>query len=50
MDKIADLLDILASRTHHPDHRRRTGGDQAQYGDKRRSEIITHTQDMSMKT
>ncbi len=50
MDKIADLLDILAK----PARVTRIIGDElaaikAQYGDKRRSEIITHTQDMSME-
>ena len=50
MDKIADLLDILAK----PARITQIIGDElvaikAQYGDKRRSEIITHTQDMSME-
>lgn len=50
MDKIADLLDILAK----PARVTKIIGDEliavkAQYGDKRRSEIITHTQDMSME-
>ncbi len=50
MDKIADLLDILAK----PERITQIIGDElvaikAQYGDKRRSEIITHTQDMSME-
>ncbi len=50
MDKIADLLDILAK----PERVTRIIGDElvaikSQYGDKRRSEIITHTQDMSME-
>jgi DNA gyrase subunit A len=50
MDKIADLLDILAK----PARVTRIIGDEliaikAQYGDKRRSEIVTHTQDMSME-
>ena len=48
MDRIADLLDILAS----PERVTRIISDElsaikAQYGDKRRSEIVTHTQDMS---
>ena len=50
MDKIADLLDILAK----PARVTKIIGDElvaikSQYGDKRRSEIITHTQDMSME-
>jgi DNA gyrase subunit A len=50
MDKIADLLDILAK----PERVTQIIGDElaavkAQFGDKRRSEIITHTQDMSME-
>ncbi len=50
MDKIADLLDILAK----PERITQIIGDEliaikSQYGDKRRSEIITHTQDMSME-
>lgn len=50
MDKIADLLDILAK----PERVTRIIGDEliaikSQYGDKRRSEIITHTHDMSME-
>ncbi|MGC2458525.1 MAG: DNA gyrase subunit A [Gallionellaceae bacterium] len=50
MDKIADLLDILAK----PARVTRIIGDElaaikAQYGDKRRSEIIVHTQDLSME-
>ena len=50
MDKIADLLDVLAK----PERVTQVIGDElvavkAQFGDKRRSEIITHTQDMSME-
>jgi len=50
MDKIADLLDILA----RPERITLIIGDElvaikTQYGDKRRSEIVTHTQDMSME-
>ena len=50
MDKISDLLDILAK----PQRVTQIIGDElaavkAQFGDKRRSEIITHTQDMSME-
>jgi DNA gyrase subunit A len=50
MDKIADLLDILAK----PERVTQIIGDElaavkAQFGDKRRSEIITHTHDMSME-
>ncbi|MDP2693683.1 MAG: DNA gyrase subunit A [Gallionella sp.] len=50
MDKIADLLDILAK----PERVTQIINDElvavkAQFGDKRRSEIITHTQDMSME-
>ena len=50
MDKITDLLDILAK----PQRVTQIIGDElvavkAQFGDKRRSEIITHTQDMSME-
>ncbi len=50
MDKIADLLDILAK----PSRVTQIIGDElvtirSQFGDKRRSEIITHTQDMSME-
>ena len=48
MDRIADLLDILA----RPERVTRIISDElsaikAQYGDKRQSEIVTHTQDMS---
>lgn len=48
MDRIADLLDILA----RPERVTQIISDElsaikAQYGDKRRSEIVTHTQDMS---
>ncbi|MBI5889835.1 MAG: DNA gyrase subunit A [Nitrosomonadales bacterium] len=50
MDKITDLLDILAK----PARVTQIIGDElvtirSQFGDKRRSEIITHTQDMSME-
>ncbi|MBU1215375.1 MAG: DNA gyrase subunit A [Gammaproteobacteria bacterium] len=50
MDKIADLLDILAK----PERVTQIISDElvtihSQFGDKRRSEIITHTQDMSME-
>jgi DNA gyrase subunit A len=50
MDKITDLLDILAK----PERITQIIGDElvaikTQYGDKRRSEIITHTHDMSME-
>jgi len=50
MDKITDLLDILAK----PERVTAIIGDElvavkAQFGDKRRSEIVTHTQDMSME-
>ena len=50
MDKITDLLDILA----RPERVTQIIGDElaavkAQFGDKRRSEIITHTQEMSME-
>ena len=50
MDKITDLLDILA----RPERVTKIIHDElvaikAQYGDKRRSEIITHTPDMSME-
>jgi DNA gyrase subunit A len=50
MEKIADLLDILAT----PARVTRIIGEElktikSQYGDKRRSEIITHTQDLSME-
>ncbi|MDO8414280.1 MAG: DNA gyrase subunit A [Gallionellaceae bacterium] len=50
MDKISDLLDILAK----PARITKMISDEliaikSQYGDKRRSEIITHTQDMSME-
>jgi DNA gyrase subunit A len=50
MDKIADLLDILAK----PARVTQIISDElvaikAQYGDKRRSEIITHTQDLNME-
>jgi DNA gyrase subunit A len=50
MDKIADLLDILAT----PARVTKIIGEElktikSQYGDKRRSEIITHTQDLSME-
>ncbi len=50
MDKIADLLDILAT----PERVTTIIGDELaavklQFGDKRRSEIVTHTHDMSME-
>lgn len=50
MDKITDLLDILAK----PERVTQIIHDElvavkAQFGDKRRSEIITHTHDMSME-
>jgi DNA gyrase subunit A len=50
MDKIADLLDILAK----PERVTVIIGDElaavkVQFGDKRRSEIVTHTHDMSME-
>lgn len=50
MDKIIDLLDILAK----PERVTQIIVDElaaikAQYGDKRRSEIVTHTHDMSME-
>ncbi|HKB59534.1 MAG TPA: DNA gyrase subunit A [Gallionellaceae bacterium] len=50
MDRIADLLDILAK----PARVTQIIGDEllaikAQYGDARRSEIVTHTHDMSME-
>ncbi|MFA6921790.1 MAG: DNA gyrase subunit A, partial [Gallionella sp.] len=50
MDKIADLLDILAK----PERVTAIIGDElaavkVQFGDKRRSEIVTHTHDMSME-
>ncbi|HEY0664654.1 MAG TPA: DNA gyrase subunit A [Gallionella sp.] len=50
MDRITDLMDILAK----PARVTQIIGDEllavkSQFGDKRRSEIITHTQDMSME-
>jgi len=50
MDRIADLLDILAK----PERVTQIIGEElsaakAQFGDKRKSEIITHTQEMSME-
>jgi DNA gyrase subunit A len=50
MDKISDLLDILAKpqRVTQIIHDELVAV-KAQFGDKRRSEIITHTQDMSME-
>jgi len=50
MDKITDLLDILAK----PERVTQIISDElvtirSQFGDKRRSEIITHTQDLSME-
>jgi DNA gyrase subunit A len=50
MDKITDLLDILSK----PERVTQIIGDElvtirSQFGDKRRSEIITHTQDLSME-
>ena len=50
MDKIADLLDILAKpqRVTQIIHDELVAV-KSQFGDKRRSEIITHTQDMSME-
>jgi len=50
MDKITDLLDILAKpqRVTQIIHDE-LAAVKSQFGDKRRSEIITHTQDMSME-
>jgi DNA gyrase subunit A len=50
MDKITDLLDILATpgRVTQIIHDELVAV-KTQFGDKRRSEIITHTQDMSME-
>jgi DNA gyrase subunit A len=50
MDKITDLLDILAKpqRVTQIIHDELVAV-KSQFGDKRRSEIITHTQDMSME-
>ncbi|MBI3479729.1 MAG: DNA gyrase subunit A [Nitrosomonadales bacterium] len=50
MDKITDLLDILAkpARVTQIIHDELVAV-KTQFGDKRRSEIITHTQDMSME-
>lgn len=50
MDKITDLFDILAKpqRVTQIIHDELVAV-KAQFGDKRRSEIITHTQDMSME-
>ncbi|MGA9664849.1 MAG: DNA gyrase subunit A [Gallionella sp.] len=50
MDRITDLLDILAKpqRVTQIIHDELVAV-KAQFGDKRRSEIITHTQDMSME-
>ena len=50
MDKITDLLDILAkpARVTQIIHDELVAV-KAQFGDKRRSEIITHTHDMSME-
>jgi DNA gyrase subunit A len=50
MDRITDLLDILAkpARVTQIIHDELTEV-KTQFGDKRRSEIITHTQDMSME-
>ena len=50
MDKITDLLDILArpERVTQIIHNELVAV-KSQFGDKRRSEIITHTQDMSME-
>jgi DNA gyrase subunit A len=50
MDKVADLLDILSK----PERVTQIISDElvtirSQFGDERRSEIITHTQDMSME-
>ncbi|MDH4284130.1 MAG: DNA gyrase subunit A [Gallionellaceae bacterium] len=50
MDKIADLLDILAKPARITQIiSEELIAIKSQYGDKRRSEIITHTQDMSME-
>ncbi|MBI3903186.1 MAG: DNA gyrase subunit A [Nitrosomonadales bacterium] len=50
MDKIADLLDILAKPARITQIiSEELVAIKAQYGDKRRSEIVTHTQDMSME-
>ncbi|MFZ2301781.1 MAG: DNA gyrase subunit A, partial [Gallionella sp.] len=50
MDRITDLLDILAKpqRVTQIIHDELVAV-KAQFGDKRRSEIVTHTQDMSME-
>ncbi|MCG6932399.1 MAG: DNA gyrase subunit A [Gallionella sp.] len=50
MDKITDLLDILAKpgRVTQIIHDELVAV-KSQFGDKRRSEIVTHTQDMSME-
>jgi len=50
MDKITDLLDILAKPERVTQIiREELVAVKAQFGDKRRSEIITYTQDMSME-
>jgi DNA gyrase subunit A len=50
MDRIADLLDILSKPERVTDIiAEELAATKAQFGDKRRSEIITHTQDFSME-
>ncbi|MDR2196318.1 MAG: DNA gyrase subunit A [Gallionellaceae bacterium] len=50
MDKIADLLDILSKPARVTTIiSEELQAIKSQYGDKRRSEIVTHTQDMSME-
>ena len=50
MDRIADLLDILSKPQRVTEIiTEELAATKAQFGDKRRSEIITHTQDLSME-
>ncbi len=50
MDRIADLLDILSKPERVTDIiAEELAATKTQFGDKRRSEIITHTQDFSME-
>ncbi|MDD3883581.1 MAG: DNA gyrase subunit A [Gallionella sp.] len=50
MDRIADLLDILSKPERVTEIiTEELAATKAQFGDKRRSEIITHTQDLSME-
>jgi len=47
--QIADLLDILASRADHGDHRRGVEGDQDAVRRQRKSEIVEQAEDLQME-